>query len=111
MSSPRELRLERLGERDGRRPTHLGAVARIDLSLEASSTPEFRLSYEALIDAVFTAPGAIEWLSSLRRTVAAMLADKNSAPRDAIHTAPVSGGPGDRPRTSVAISRIVAESL
>ena len=93
MSSPRDLRLERLGDRDGRRPAPLGEVARVGAPLGASSSSDFRLDYTALIDAVFTAPGALEWLSGLRRAVAALLADKNAALRvpascDAIHTAP-----------------------
>ena len=82
MSSPRDLRLERLGDRDGLRPAHLGEAAEVASPFAgASSTWEFLAAYEAIIDAVFTAPGASEWLSGLRRAVAAMLADKDSAPR------------------------------
>ena len=96
MSSPRDLRLERLGERDGQRLSHLDKAATVGSAQpHTSSTSESRLSYEALIDAVFTAPGAIEWLSGLRRMVAAMLADKDFGPRapassDAIRTSPTS---------------------
>jgi hypothetical protein len=94
MSAPRDLRLERLGDRDGRRLPHLDEAATVGSVLpDTSSTSESRLSYEALIDAVFTAPGALEWLSGLRRMVAAILADKDFAPRvpassNAIRTSP-----------------------
>jgi hypothetical protein len=97
MSSPRDLRLERLGERDGGRLPHLGETVLVGSASPslagASRTSESRLSYEALIDAVFTAPGAREWLCGLRRLVAAMLADMDSAPRvpassNAIRTSP-----------------------
>ena len=82
MSSPRDLRLERLGDRDGRRHSHLDKAAAVGTALpDTSRTSESQLSYEALIDAVFTAPGALEWLSGLRRMVAAMLAEKEFAPR------------------------------
>jgi hypothetical protein len=103
MSSPRDrgpdLRLERLDNRDGRRPAHLGEAAMVASPLAGeSSTRKSLAAYEALIDAVFMAPGALEWLSGLRRAVAAMLADKNAVPRvpvaqDAIHAAPVSSVP------------------
>ncbi len=82
MSSPRDLRLERLGERDGRHLSHFDAAATVGSVLaDTSRTAESRLAYEALIDAVFTAPGALEWLSGLRRRVAAILADRDFAPR------------------------------
>jgi hypothetical protein len=94
MSSPRDLRLERLGDRDGRHLPHLGEIVLVSSALAgASRTWESRLDYEALIDAVFTAPGAREWLCGLRRLVAAMLADMDSArrvpaPCNAIRTSP-----------------------
>jgi hypothetical protein len=94
MSSPRDLGLERLGERDGGRLPHLGETVLVGSALAgASRTSESRLSYEALIDAVFTAPGAREWLCGLRRLVTALLADMDSAPRvpascNAIRTSP-----------------------
>jgi hypothetical protein len=94
MSSPRDLRLERLGDRDGQRLPHLDKTATVGSAQpDGGSTSESRLSYEALIDAVFTAPGAFEWLSGLRRMVAAMLADNDLAPRvpasaNAIRTSP-----------------------
>ena len=94
MSSPRDLRLERLSDRDALRSAHLGEIARVGSPLAgSSSTWTTQAAYEALIDAVFTAPGALEWLSGLRRAVAAMLAGKNSAsrvpaPSDAIRIGP-----------------------
>jgi hypothetical protein len=102
MSSPRDrghdLSLEGLGERDGLRPAHLGEAAQIR-SLEGHTrrVGEFSAAYQALIDAVFTAPGATEWLNGLRQRVAAILAGGTDASRhptvarDAIRTAP---GPG-----------------
>jgi hypothetical protein len=96
MSSPRDLGLERLGERDGRRLPYLGEVVFVGpAQAGANRTSESRLSYEALIDAVFTAPGAREWLCGLRRLVTAMIADMDSARRvpassNAIRTSPTS---------------------
>jgi hypothetical protein len=92
MSLPRDLRLERLSEKDGWRNPYLGEVAQVGAPVaSASSASAFQSSYEALIDAVFMAPGAREWLSGLRRAFAAFLADKDRAPRastssDAIRT-------------------------
>jgi hypothetical protein len=84
MSSPRDLRLERLGGR-GERPSHVSETAYVASPLAPdSATRDFRAAYEALIDAVFTAPGAAEWLSGLRRAMAAMLAGKGSVAHDAI---------------------------
>jgi hypothetical protein len=90
MSSPRDLRLERLGDRDGWRNPYLGEVAQV---ASTSSASTFQSSYEALIDAVFTAPGAREWLLGLRRAFAKFLADKDrpapvSTSSDAICTGP-----------------------
>ena len=80
MSEPRDLRLERLDGRDGRRHPHLGEAAVVGSALAgAGGTRASRAAYEALIDAVFTAPGASAWLSGLRRALAAMFADKDSA--------------------------------
>jgi hypothetical protein len=100
MSSPRDpgrdLRLERLGDRDDLRRAHLGEAAQVAPSLaSASSAREFLAAYQALIDAVFTAPGAAEWLHGLRLKVAALLAGKDAPPghavaSDAIRTAPTS---------------------
>jgi hypothetical protein len=85
MSSPRDpgrdFRLERLGDREGLRPAHLGEAARVASPLAGATSTWDLAAYEALIDAVFTAPGASEWLSGLRRAVAALLADRDSAPR------------------------------
>jgi hypothetical protein len=86
MSSPRDpdrhFRLERLGDRDGLRPVHLGAAARVSSSQAGASST--RAAYEALIDAVFTAHGAAEWLFGLRQTMAAILAGKDAAPRNSV---------------------------
>jgi hypothetical protein len=38
---------------------------------------------------VFTAPGAAEWLSGLRRAMAARFADKDAAPRDPVASAAI----------------------
>jgi len=88
MSSPREpnrdLRLERFGDRDGLRPAHLGEVAHVASSQAGASSARDFLAYQALIDAVFTAPGAAEWLRALRRAVDAVLAAKGAAPRVAV---------------------------
>jgi hypothetical protein len=79
MSEPRDLRLERLTDRDALRSGHLGEIGHVCLPVEGSSgTRMSQAAYEALIDAVFTAPGAAEWLAGLRRAVVAMLAGKNS---------------------------------
>jgi hypothetical protein len=75
----RDLRLRQLDDRDGLRPAHLGAAARIASPLAGASRMWDLAAYEALIDAVFTAPGVSEWLSGLRRAMAAMRADKDSA--------------------------------
>jgi hypothetical protein len=89
MSSPRypgrELRLERLSDRDGGRPAPVGEAAQVRLLPgPAGSVREFVGSYQALIDAVFTAPGAAEWLAGLRRKVAALLAPQDAARRQAV---------------------------
>jgi hypothetical protein len=97
MSSPRDpnrdLRLERLGDRDGRRPAHLGEAALVGSSLgSAASAREYRAAYQALIDAVFTAPGAAEWLAGLRRAFGGEGATRPRAAGDAIRAA--EPGPG-----------------
>jgi hypothetical protein len=76
----RDLRLERLGDRDGLRPAPYGEAAHAASFAPASR--EAQTTLEALIDAVFTAPGASEWLAGLRAAVAAMLARKGEHPRD-----------------------------
>jgi hypothetical protein len=98
MSSPRDrgrdLRLQRLDDRDGLRPAHLGEAALVASSLAGASRMWDLAAYEALIDAVFMAPGASEWLSGLRRTMEAMLAGKDSASRvPAASDAPGTSGP------------------
>jgi len=103
MSSPRDpcpdLRLERLGDRDGLRPGHRGEAALVARTLApAGIRRDFQAAYEALIDAVFTAPGAAEWLSGLRRAVAAMLAAKDQVPSQPVpHDAIRLAEPGPRP--------------
>jgi hypothetical protein len=89
MSSPRypgrDLRLERLSDRDGRRPAPLGEAAQVRwLPGSAGTVREFTASYQALIDAVFTAPGVTEWLAGLRRRVAALLAPQDAARAQAV---------------------------
>jgi hypothetical protein len=102
MSSPRDpcpdLRLERLGDRDALRPWHGGEPALVARTLApAGIRRDFQAAYEALIDAVFTAPGAAEWLSGLRRAVAAMLAAKDPVPSQPVpHDAIRLAEPGPR---------------
>ncbi len=89
MSSPRypgrDLRLERLSDRDGLRPAPFGEAAQVrSLQGPAESVRDFRAAYQALIDAVFLAPGAAEWLAGLRRKVAALLAAEDAARRQAV---------------------------
>jgi hypothetical protein len=100
MSSPRypgrDLSLEPLGDRGGPRRAHLGAAAQVASPLALPDARESLAAYRALIDAVFTAPGAAEWLLGLRRKVEAMLAGKGAAPhgpaaRDAIRPANMAG--------------------
>jgi hypothetical protein len=74
-----------LSDRDGLRPAHLGEAAQVRSLLgPAGSVRDFRAAYQALIDAVFTAPGAAEWLAGLRRKVAALLASQDGAPPPAV---------------------------
>ena len=101
MSSPRfpgrDLRLERLGDRDGLRPLELGEAAQVAQDLgPGASAREYLAAYQALIDAVFTAPGAAEWLFGLRVALTAMLAarDKEGAPRPASSDAIRAAEPG-----------------
>lgn len=97
MSSSRypvhDLRLERLGDRDGWRRGHLDEAAQVRLlERPASSVERFSAAYQALIDAVFTAPGATEWLNGLRQRMADLLAGQkgsrqHAVPCDAIRAA------------------------
>ena len=103
MSSPRypgrDLRLERLSGRDGLRPAAFGEAAQVRwLPGPAGTARESLAAYQALIDAVFTAPGAAEWLSGLRQAVAAMLAAKDQVPSHPVpHDAIRLAEPGPRP--------------
>ncbi|MGH7173769.1 MAG: hypothetical protein ACRELF_07055 [Gemmataceae bacterium] len=77
----RDLSLERLDDREGSRRAHLGEAAQVrTLEGSASRVGEFSAAYQALIDAVFTAPGATEWLNGIWKRVTAILADPD-APR------------------------------
>ena len=78
MASPdfpdRDLRLERLGGRGGRRPPY-GGVAPVGAPLaSAAQTWRSWATRAALIDAVFTFPGAAAWLRALKGKVAALVA-------------------------------------
>lgn len=86
----RDPRLERLGDRDNLRPAHLGEAALVSSSLAGSSARESAAAYQALIDAVFTAPGAAEWLLGLRRAFAAR--DRDAALRDRLARAAIQAG-------------------
>jgi hypothetical protein len=95
MSSPRDpdrqFRLERLG--GGLRPQHLGDAAEVAPSRTGATSS--RAAYEALIDAVFSAAGAAEWLLGLRRAMAARHAAKDAAPRPAVSSDAIrKAGPG-----------------
>jgi hypothetical protein len=84
MSSPRDrghdLSLDQLGDRDGLRRAPLGQAAHVrSLEGSANSIGGFSVAYQALIDAVFTAPGATEWLNGLRQRVAAILGGQDAA--------------------------------
>ena len=92
MSSPRfpgrDLRLERLSDRDGLRPSPYGEAAHAASPLgSTASAREFQAAYAALIDAVFLAPGAAEWLRGLGVAVAAFIAGKDKAARQAAREA------------------------
>jgi hypothetical protein len=84
MSSPRhpgrDLSLERLGDRGGLRRAHLGEAAQVrTLEGPTSSVERFSAAYQVLVDAAFAGPGAAEWLSGLRRRVAAILAGREGS--------------------------------
>ena len=92
MSSPRDrdLRLERLGDRNGLPRAHLSEVALVTSPVAgADSAWEVRATYEEIIDAVFTGPGVAEWLLGPQRALVARFAGKDAAPaaRDAIRKA------------------------
>jgi hypothetical protein len=94
-----DLSLEPLGERDGTRRGHFGDAAHVRILERAAqqSIGGFSAAYQALIDAVFTAPGATEWLNGMWKRVTAILAQRDAAQpqavaRDAIRAA--DPGPG-----------------
>ena len=84
MSWPRDpgpdLSLEQLRDRDGWRRAHLGEAAQVRTwEGSARTLARFSDAYQALIDAVFTAPGATEWLNGMWKRVAALLASQDAA--------------------------------
>lgn len=100
MSSPRfpgrDLRLERI-DRTGLQPAPLGEAAQA-AELSPAAARDYLAAYQALIDAVFLAPGAAEWLFGLRVAVAALIAKDAGVPRvpvasDAICTDPHANRP------------------
>jgi hypothetical protein len=99
----RDLRLEALQARNAACGRPLGEIAQTASPfalVDGLSSAAARAAREALIDAVFCAPGAAEWLRALRLAVAELLADKEPAPvvsvsREAIRTA--DANPGRRP--------------
>ena len=76
-----DLSLEKLGDRDGVRGGHLGETAHVRIQERAatSSTGRFSAAYQALIDAVFMAPGASEWLNGMWKRVTALFAERDAA--------------------------------
>lgn len=84
MSSPRDrvpdLSLEPLDGRGGMRRSYVGENAQVrTVEREASSAGRFSAAYQALIDAVFTAPGAAEWMNGMWKRVTAMFAERDAA--------------------------------
>jgi hypothetical protein len=74
------LSLEPLDNRAGMHRVHFGEAAHFrTLERAASSVGGFSAAYQALIDAVFTAPGATEWLNGMWKRVTAMLAERDAA--------------------------------
>src|SRR5262249_53078529 len=94
----RDLRLERLGDRDGLRPAHLGDASVSSPLSPGGSAREFLAVYQALIDAVFTAPGAAEWLFGLRQRVAALSAGKGAPPGAGVSSDAIRAAGRDEPR-------------
>jgi hypothetical protein len=78
----RDLRLERLSERDGVPSANYGEIAHT--GSHSTGANQFQATYEALIDAVFLAPGAAEWLRALGVAVAAMVARKETPPHEPV---------------------------
>jgi hypothetical protein len=84
MSLPRDripdLSLESLGDRDRVRRGHFGDAAQVrTLENDASRVERFSAAYQALIDALFTSPGATQWLNGMWKRVAAILAERDAA--------------------------------
>jgi hypothetical protein len=84
MSSPRDripdLSLEPLADRGGARRSHFDGAAHVrTLETAAHSVGRFSAAYQALMDAVFTAPGATEWLNGMWKRVSAILAERDAA--------------------------------
>lgn len=89
MSLPRDhshdLSLEQLGDRDGLRRAHLGEAAQVrTLEGAARNVERYSAAYQALIDAVFTAPGVTKWLNGMWQRVAAILGDQDAARHPAV---------------------------
>jgi hypothetical protein len=64
--SPVEIASKLAGERAGLRCAHLGDAAQVRALEGSTRTVErFSAAYQARIDAVFTAPGATEWLNGM----------------------------------------------
>jgi hypothetical protein len=76
-----DLSLEKLGDRDGMRRGQLGETAHVRIVERdaSSSTGRFSAAYQALIDAVFMAPGATEWLNGMWKRVTALFAERDAA--------------------------------
>lgn len=80
-----DLSLEPLADRNGARQGHFGEAAHVrTLERAAISAGRFSASYQALIDAVFTAPGATEWLSGMWKRVTAILSQREPAQPSAV---------------------------
>jgi hypothetical protein len=89
MSLPRDripdLSLESLGDREGVRRDHFGEAAQVRiLEQAASGVGRFSAAYQALMDAVFTAPGATQWLNGMWKRAAAVLAERDEARPQAV---------------------------
>ena len=93
-----DLSLEPLGDRNGVPRGHFGEAAQVRyLEQVARSEGRFSAAYQAHNDAVFTAPGATEWLTGMWKRVTTLLAERDAArpqpvTRDAIRAA--DPGPG-----------------
>ena len=81
MSEPHDFRLERLSNRDGMRAGRFSDIVHVSSSVAGSSYARMsQAAYLALIDAVFMAPGVVQWLAGLRRIVEERYAEKEPAP-------------------------------